>query len=68
MKSVIIKQTTQKGLQKIFHIKKEKDGEYTAQVLKDINHLVEITVITEKNERIKLYSIKQNHKKNDKKN
>jgi hypothetical protein len=53
MKSVIIKQYTKCGLQKIFHIK-EKDGKYSGEVLDDIKDLIEITVITDDNTRVKL--------------
>jgi len=38
MKSVIIKQITKDGMQKIFHIKDKKNGKYTVDILKDIEH------------------------------
>ena len=54
MKSIIIKQKTRDGMQTIFHIKELKNGEYEAKVLKDLQHLIEITIINNKNSRIKI--------------
>ena len=54
IKSVIIKQKKGNSLEKIIHIKKDKKG-YTADVLSSMHNSLEITIINENNERIRLY-------------
>ena len=56
MKSVIIKGTSG---QKLFHIRKNKRGEYFADILTELNDKVEVTIISDKNERIKMYPVKK---------